>query len=252
MKHTLEFGADVRARRFDLIQPWEIFTPIELPGGQLRKLQERGLGVIDPALAQECVDTVIEAFLRLAAMLVANLAQPAGEKHIQCSMIRAHRVERAIDRRTQDLRQPCAAGYGQQRVLKYAGRRFRLALELEERALLQQPQQVARLDGEHPLERLHFIVGQAELAKRRREVEPERGVLVVLLDRAFEKRARSRSITGMQLVDADLIENQWVLGRHGLRLGEKPPCLFTTARKARLLGRAYYSADFSFVHRSHL
>ena len=66
-QHPFEFGADLcRAASISSSQG-KSFTRIELPVLEAWKVEERGLGMIDPAPPQKCCETVIETLRRCRA-----------------------------------------------------------------------------------------------------------------------------------------------------------------------------------------
>ncbi len=220
-EHALELFANIRGRGLQLIEPGKLRARIELARGQLREIQECRLGREDAPLAEECIDAMVEAVLLRAGMTVAQFLQSLVQISIERRIVRRRCSNRLLDQPAQRARNAGARRDGLQRIVIHLGGRALLSLRFQQRRLLQQGEQVARLHGEHALDDAHLFFGEAELAQRSSQIHQQPRVRAIARHRALQQFPRTVHVAAAKLAQGGLVEDGRMLGIDGFDAQEQ-------------------------------
>src|SRR5207237_6342309 len=166
----------------------------------------------DRALAEKGIETMIEASLCRRTARRSQALELVRQVLFERRVIRPHGGQGPLQGLLQQRRHRSTRRDALQCGSVDLGRRARTLEQLEQGGLLQQRQQVSRLERERALERLHLGLGRREGALDRREIDPERGVGRIARYGSFRALLRRLQLTLVQLLHAASVQDQRVLG----------------------------------------
>ena len=174
VEHGFELGADVGGRRFDVVEPREEAALVELDLRQAGKVVVLRLLQVDLLLAEDQVDRLREA--RARGRRVESLCGEATQEVVAIvDRVAIAGLFRAREQGGRFLRDAARRRGAQRHQVEGRGG-ARIARGGIEIGAPHQGRDVARLRGEHAIERLSFAAGIAPLAAGAGELEQGGGI----------------------------------------------------------------------------
>ena len=203
--------------------------------------------MVDAPLAEEGRDAVVGTIQFRRGELRPHLCRARFDQLLDGSIVATHCLECAVDQIVQEVRQARVRRQGLKRVLVNLRRGLGLADEFEQLGLLEQGEQVPRLELEHLGQRLFLRIAQLQRAQRGGQIHPQRRIARLGLRGLLEQFARARRIAGLQQVDGARIEHQRVTTRDALRTRQQALRFLALSSGLGLLGLLDQSTKQRFV-----